>query len=223
MPTLADVVRQHGPGYESRFGAALLPSHARALRDILGCRTPLMGAHLMECQSCGTCHLVYHSCRNRACAGCGAERAADWVERQRELLLPAAYFHVVFTVPAELRELVRGHQKKLIPVLFQAAFQSLAALSADTRHLGGKIGALAVLHTWTRTLQWHPHVHLLVPGGALSSDGTWVPAKRRRRKPREPYLVPVQALSVKFWGRFLALARKALPGDVFPDMPRKQK
>jgi hypothetical protein len=223
MPTLADVMRQRGPAYRERFGAALLPSHARAMRDIVGCRTPAMGGHVLQCTSCDARHLVFHSCRNRACARCGAERARDWVERQRACLLPAPYFHVVFTVPAELRQIVRAHQKQLIRVLFKAAFESLAALCADPRHLGGRIGALAVLHTWKRTLEWHPHVHLLVPGGALSAQGTWLSAKRRRKKPHEPYLVPVQALSMKFWGRFLALARRAVPDVTFPDMPKEQK
>jgi hypothetical protein len=130
---------------------------------------------------------------------------------------------VVFTVPAELRALVRRHQKKLIRVLFRAAFESLAALCADPRHLGGDIGALAVLHTWTRTLGWHPHVHLLVPGGALSPSGTWLVARRGRKKQHEPYLVPMQALSEKFRGRFLSLARKAVPNATFPDMPRAKK
>jgi hypothetical protein len=223
MPTLADVVRQHGPAYRERFGATLLPSHARAMRDIVGCRTAAIGAHVLECVDCGERHLVFHSCKSRACARCGGERARNWVERQREQLLPVPYFHVVFTVPAELRGLVRTHQKKLIRVLFRAAFESLAALCADPRHLGGAIGALAVLHTWTRTLGWHPHMHLLVPGGALSQSGTWLVARRGRKKQHEPFLVPVRALSEKFWGRFLALARKAVPNATFPDMPREKK
>lgn len=222
MPALADVVRQHGEKYRARFGASLLPSHARAMSDIASCRSAAMGGHLEQCCSCGGRHLVYHSCRNRACAQCGAERAGQWVSRQRDLLLPVPYFHVVFTLPAELRHIVRAHQKRLIPVLFKAAFQSLSTLCADPRHLGGQIGALAVLHTWTRTLQWHPHVHLLVPGGALAADGSWLPC-RRRRKSNEPYLVPEPALSVKFWGRFLHLARRAIPLVSFPELPRKKR
>lgn len=222
MPTLADVVREHGPAYQARFGASLLPSHVRAMRDIVGCRTHLMGGHVEHCAGCGERHLVYHSCRNRACARCGAERAAQWVARQQDLLLPVPYFHVVFTLPAELREVVRAHQKKLIAVLFRAAFESLSRLCADEHHLGGEIGALAVLHTWTRTLEWHPHVHLLVPGGALGADGEWRPC-RKRRKSGEPYLVPVKALSLAFWGRFMHMARKALPNMVLPDLPRDKR
>jgi hypothetical protein len=221
MPTLADVIRQHGPSYRARFGDRTLPSHARAMSDIVACRTAAMGGHIEHCCACGQRHLVYHSCHNRACPRCGADRATSWVARQRELLLPIPYFHVVFTIPAEVRALVRSHQRELLPILFRAAFDSLQALCADPTYLGGRIGALAVLHTWTRTLQWHPHVHLLVPGGAVAPDDTWIPC-RRNRKTREPFLVPVHALSRKFWGRFMALARRALPHAVFPNM-RKSK
>jgi len=156
MPRLADVVRQHGSRYQARFGGALLPSHARALTDISRCRTAAMGGHLAECTACGLRHLVYHSCRNRTCTQCGGDRAAAWLSRQRDQLLPVPYFHVVFTLPAELRLLVRANQQALLPVLFKAAFEALSALCADKRLLGGRIGALAVLHTWTRTLDGIP-------------------------------------------------------------------
>lgn len=222
MPTLADVVREHGPAYQARFGASLMPSHVRAMRDIVGCRSTAMGGHLEHCTGCGERHLIYHSCRNRACARCGAERAAQWVSRQQDLLLPVPYFHIVFTLPAELRQAVRSHQKQLIAILFRAAFESLSRLCADERHLGGEVGALAVLHTWTRTLEWHPHVHLLVPGGALAANGQWR-ACRKRRKSGEPYLLPAKPLSLAFWGRFMHLARKALPNVVLPDLPRQKR
>jgi hypothetical protein len=126
------------------------------------------------------------------------------------------YFHVVFTLPAELRRLVRSHQAALLDVLFRAAFDSLAALCADPKYLGAQIGALAVLHTWTRTVEWHPHVHMLVPGGGLAPDRlTWRSVPRRRKR----YLVPVRALAKHFRGRFLHLARHALPGIAFPEIP----
>ncbi len=126
------------------------------------------------------------------------------------------YFHVVFTLPAELRRLVRSHQRQLIVVLFRAAFQSLRALCADPKWLGGRVGALAVLHTWTRTLEWHPHLHLLVPAGALAPDGrTWLTPPAYRNQ----FLVPVRALGKHFRGRFLHLARRALPGTRLPHIP----
>lgn len=216
MSGLAAVVRQHGPSYMARYGSAMLPSHVRALEDISQCRTAALGGHLAECPQCGRTHLLYHSCRHRACPQCGTDRTEQWVERQRALLLPVPYFHVVITLPSELRRLVRSHQRALLPVLFRAAFDSLAALCADPRYLGGRIGALAVLHTWTRTLEWHPHVHLLVPGGALAPDGqTWLRTPKRRKR----FLVPFRALAKRFRGRFLHLSRRALRGTPLPRIP----
>jgi Putative transposase/Transposase zinc-binding domain len=216
MLRLADVLRRHGPDYVERHGASMLPSHARAMRAITHCRTPLMGGHVAECSACGAEHLLYHSCRHRACPRCGYDATTRWIAQQRDLLLPVAYFHVVFTLPAELRRLVRTHQETLLSVLFQAAFESLARLCADPHYLGGQIGALAVLHTWTRTLEWHPHIHMLVPGGALAPDGrTWLPTPPGRKH----YLVPVRALAKLFRGRFLHLARRALPHVTFPEIP----
>ncbi len=176
MSLLAEVVRQHGPAYLERYGDAVLPSHVRAIGKISVCRTSALGGHLAHCESCDSQHLLYHSCRHRACPQCGTLRTTQWIERQRELLLPVPYFHVVFTLPSELRDVVRSHQKALLPVLFRAAYESLAELCQDPHYLGAQlIGALAVLHTWTRTLEWHPHVHMLVPGGGVAADGeTWL-------------------------------------------------
>lgn len=218
---LADVMRRHGPAYLERFREGLLPSHAQAIRAIVRCRTPLLGGHLAECAQCGGEHMLYHSCRHRACPRCGHDTTDRWLAKQRELLLPVRYFHLVFTLPAEIADVVRSHQKALLPVLFRAAFQALARLCKDERYLGAqKIGALAVLHTWTRTLGWHPHIHMLVPGGGLAADGrAWV----RPRARRKPYLVPVKALSDAFRGRFLHLARRALPAVVLPEVPKRKR
>jgi hypothetical protein len=217
MPTLADVVRRHGAAYCARHPGQVLPSHLRALWAIGACRTAELGGSLAVCDDCGTAHLLYHSCRHRACPRCGHDETTRWLERQRRALLPVPYFHLVFTLPAELRRLVRAHQRELLDVLFRAAFESLADLAADPRYLGAHIGALAVLHTWTRTLEWHPHVHLLVPGGGLAEDGrTW---RTVCRPGRRDFLVPVHALGKLFRGRFLHLARRALPEVRFPDVP----
>ena len=125
--------------------------------------------------------------------------------------MPVPYFHVTFTVPSELRRLIRSHQRGLLGALFRAAYQALAELCADERYLGGQIGALAVLHTWTRALVYHPHIHMLVPGGALADDDTWHPARKRGR---QLFLVPERALGRLFAGKFLDLARRVLPNDV---------
>jgi Putative transposase/Transposase zinc-binding domain len=208
MLRLADVLRRHAPVYLQRHGEAVLPSHARAVQAITQCRTAALGGHLAECTRCASTHVLFHSCRHRACPRCGHDAASRWLAHQETLLLPVQYFHVVFTLPAELRRVVRSNQRALLRVLFVAAFESLAALCSDGRWLGGRIGALAVLHTWTRTLQWHPHVHMLVPAGALAPDGrSWLAPKDRDK----PFLVPVRALSKHFRGRFMSRARAALP------------
>jgi hypothetical protein len=216
MLRLADVLRRHGAEYLERHGTSMMPSHVHAVKAILRCRTPAMGGHLATCTTCGSEHLLFHSCRHRACPRCGYDRTTRWLAAQRELLLPVPYFHVVLTLPSELRRLMRSHQAALLPVLFQAAFESLAALCADPHYLRAQIGALALLHTWTRTLEWHPHVHMLVPGGGLASDGrTWIAAPPRRTR----YLVPGKALAKHFRGRFLDLARRTLPAVSFPHVP----
>ncbi|MEZ4296661.1 MAG: IS91 family transposase [Polyangiaceae bacterium] len=221
MVSLADVLRRHGPDYLHRHGDAVLPSHVRAIRDITQCRTPDLGGQLVRCIECSAEHLAYHSCRNRACPRCGHGATEEWLAQQRQLLLPVRYFHVVFTLPDELRRVVRSHQQALLSALMQAAFESLARLCKDPHYLGAAtIGALAVLHTWTRTGEWHPHVHLLVPAGGLAPDGvSWVTPPKRRRK----YLVPVKALSVGFRGSFLRLARARLPEETLPDVPDEKR
>jgi hypothetical protein len=216
MLRLADVLWRHGPDYLLRYGHAVLPSHVRAVEAITQCRTAALGGHLALCTQCQRTHLLYHSCRHRACPQCGHDSTARWLAHQEQLLLPTTYYHVVFTLPAELRRVVRSNQRVLINVLFQAAFESLAALCADPHWLGGRIGVLAVLHTWTRSLEWHPHIHMLVPGGALAADGrTWLAPKRRRKA----FLVPVRPLAQHFRGRFLNLARRALPQVPLPQIP----
>jgi Zn ribbon nucleic-acid-binding protein len=211
MPEVADVSRRYGPDYRERFGADLLPSHRRAMDDIIRCRTEALGGQLLQCERCGQEHYVYHSCRNRSCPKCHHQDTAAWLEERRQELLPVPYFHVVFTLPQELRELVRQNQKDLYDILLRAAAQSLLKLAADPHYVGGLIGLLCVLHTWTRALVYHPHVHCLVPAGGLSADRTeWRPA-------RQTYLVPVHALSKLFRGVFLDLVRQERPDLTLPE------
>jgi hypothetical protein len=211
MPEVADVFRRYGPDYRARFGEDLLPSHRRAMDDIIHCRTEALGGHLLQCNHCGQEHYVYHSCRNRSCPTCHRLETEAWLEERRQELLPVPYFHVVFTVPQELREIIRRHQQDLYDILLRASAQSLIKLAADPHYVGGLIGVLCVLHTWTRTLVYHPHVHCLVPAGGVSTDRTeWRPA-------RTSYLVPVHALSKLFRGLFLALMRQERPDLTLPE------
>ena len=209
MTTLATIVAIHSQEYLDKFRERMLPSHKRALEDILACRTEAMGGHLCECAACGHQHYVYCSCKNRSCPTCHGGDTKKWLAKRAAELLPIRYFHLVFTLPSELRDPVRRNQKLLYAVLMRAAADALRKLGLDPKFVGGQLSILSVLHTWTRTLEFHPHVHLLVPAGALDRDGVW-------RSARKKFLVPVQALSRMFRARFMKLARKALPEVTFP-------
>ena len=216
MGEVADIFRLHGARYLERFGKNMLPSHRRALRDLCTCRTAALGGQLYVCDHCGREHYVYHSCRNRACPTCHGKDTEAWLQARRQELLPVGYFHVILTLPQELRDLVRQHQKTVYPILMRAAARALIKLAADPHYVGGLIGVLAVLHTWSRTLTYHPHVHCLVPGGGLSADGQWLSA-------RPNYLLPAPALSALFRGIFLDLLAKALPGVTVPNVVWKHE
>jgi hypothetical protein len=210
MLEVADVFRRYGEAYLQRFGKQMLPSHRRAFYDILHCRTAAMGGQVYACDCCGYHHYTYHSCRNRNCPKCQSGDAELWLEQRRQELLAVPYFHVVFTLPQELRRIVRRHQKTMYGVLMKAAARSLTKLAADPRYVGGRIGIMAVLQTWTATLTYHPHVHCLVPAGGVNQAGEWVAA-------RKDYLVPVEALALIFRGMFLQMTRRALPRQHLPD------
>lgn len=210
MPDLAAIVREFGPEYFAQHGERMLPSHRRALQDLVACRTEILGGHLAQCDQCGHQHYSYHSCRNRSCPQCHSGDTARWLENRQTELLPVPYFHVIFTLPAVLRTTIWQHQRLMYAILFKASAHAMLSLSADPRYVGGKVGILSVLHTWTRQLDRHPHVHCLVTGGGLTADGRWLAA-------RKTYLVPAEALSILFRAKFMALARKALPDEHFPE------
>ena len=173
MLELADIVRRHGPQYLARYQQKLLPSHRRALADIAACRTAKLGGHVYLCPPCQQRQYQYHSCKNRHCPKCQNDQATRWLTRQRRWLLPTHYFLLTFTLPAALRPLARSHQKLGYRLLFQTAAAALQKLALDPRFVGGQMGMIAVLHTWTRTLGYHPHVHFLIPGGGLTPKGHW--------------------------------------------------
>jgi Transposase zinc-binding domain/Putative transposase len=163
---LAAVLRRHWPVYERKYRARLLPSHRRAVAAILSCRTPALGGQLYRCD-CGQQHYAYHSCNHRACPQCGHADATQWLQRQRRKLLPVPYYLVTFTVPAQLRQVIRSNQKSLYPLLLRESAGALRDIARDHKDLGAQLGLLAVLQTWTRDLRYHPHVHCVVPGGGL--------------------------------------------------------
>jgi hypothetical protein len=215
---LADIVRAAGEVDQRLRGATLLHSHRRALHDIMACRTATLGGHVQACDHCGTRQYSYHSCRNRHCPKCHREQTERWLDRQRARLLPCAYFLLTFTVPAELRALARAQQKLVYGLLMTAAAAALLKLTADPCHLGARPGVLAVLHTWTRALLYHPHVHMLVTAGGLrDADQTWV-------EPRHAaFLVPGRALSRLFRGKMRAGLRTAGLLDHVPPAVRRHE
>lgn len=215
MPEVADILRQYGPQYLKRYQARMLPSHKRAIQAILACRTAAMGGELFSCPDCGEYVYRYHSCRNRACPKCHTAQTESWLKKRHGELVDAPYFHIVITVPKQLHRLIRSHQRALYNVLLKAAFGALQDLSWDPKFLGGEIAALCVLHTWTRTLEYHPHVHILVPGVGLDRNGDL-------RIARQSFFVPARALSKRFAGKFIAMAKEALPeGTLIPRTPKK--
>jgi hypothetical protein len=209
MVEVAEILRLHGPQYREKFGSRLLPSHRRVMQDIEQCRTAARGGQLYFCQQCQQHRYSYHSCKNRHCPKCGNEQATTWLQAQQSLLLPTHHFLVTFTLPVQLRSLARSNQKTIYNLLFRAASQALLQLSQDPRFCGGLIGMVGVLHTWTRALLYHPHVHFIVTGGGLTPDHRWLPS-------RKDFLVPVKALSLIFRAKFREQLRQT---DLFPQAP----
>ena len=204
MLELADIVRATGDVYQRLRGATLLPAPRLVLGDLVACRTPALGGHVQACDHCGARQYSYHSCRNRHCPKCHGEQTQRWLDRQRARLLPCAYFLLTFTLPSDLRALARAHQKIVYGVLMRAAAAALLTLTADPRYLGARPGVLAVLHSWTRALLYHPHVHMLVTAGGLrGADQTWVTPRHAA------FLVPGRALSRLFRGKVRAGLRTA--------------
>ncbi len=210
MVELAEIIRCYGPQYRAKYGDRMLPSHRQVMRAIERCRTAALGGHVYHCEECEETEYHYHSCRNRHCPKCQNGKAQQWLEKQQDMLLPVPYFLVTVTLPSELRDVTRSHQKLVYDLLFRTSAEAMQHLAGDARFVGGQVGMVGVLHTWGRNLSYHPHVHYLVPGGGVAADGeTWLPARKN-------FLFPVKALSKIFRAKF----RDALcQTDGFADVP----
>jgi len=191
------VVRTHGDAYLASHPSTS-SEQRRALFAIGACRTAVLGGHLDMCDACGKTSPSYNSCRTRHCNKCLVHRSAEWLTDREADLLPVEYFHVVFTLPEELRALVLQNQRALYALLFSATWKTLSTIGRDKRHLGADIGALMVLHTWGQNLMHHPHVHCIVPGGGIAVDDAekWVSC-------RKGFLLPVPVLRRLFRRLFL--------------------
>jgi len=208
---LADIFREGGPAYRQAHASRMLPSHLRAMRDIEVCRTAALGGHLRACDHCDQRQYAYHSCRNRHCPKCHGDQTRRWLDHTRSHLLPCPYFLATFTLPAELRPVARSHQRLVYGLLMRCAADALLKLTTDPDYLGARPGLLAVLHTWTRAMAYHPHVHFLVTAGGLSGDESrWIPSKR------PDFLVPGRALSIVFRAKLRDALRSAGLADLVP-------
>lgn len=175
----------------------------RVIRDLIACRTAALGGRVERCNRCDHERIVYSSCRNRHCPKCQAAARAEWLEARESDLLPVEYFHVVFTVPTAIAEIALQNKKTMYGILMRASADTLLKVAADPKHLGARIGFLSVLHTWGQNLHHHPHVHCVVPGGGISTDGSrWIACP-------PGFFLPVGVLSPVFRGKFLALTRQA--------------
>lgn len=183
---------------------ALTSEQQKAVRDITSCRTEVLGGHVHQCDHCGHRQEVYNSCRNRHCPKCQNLEQARWLEARQAELLPVEYFHVVFTVPDVLKAIFLGNKSACYKLLFAAVSETLKEVALNPDHLGARIGFIAVLHTWTQKLHFHPHVHCIVPGGGLNPEGSqWVSAK-------PGFLLPVSVLKLVFRGKLLDKLEKAV-------------
>ena len=201
--TVGEVIRSCLDEFLEKYGAKLTPEQHRALKDLASCRTAALGGHVLGCTECGHRQIAYNSCGNRHCPTCQATAAARWLEARAAELLPTPYFHIVFTLPNALDRIALANPRVVYDLLMRATAETLLEVAADPQHLGAQIGVLAVLHTWGQNLQFHPHVHCVVPGGGLSPDGTrWVASASN-------FFLPVRVLSRVFRGKFLAGLRAA--------------
>lgn len=213
-PKVVDIFRRHGETYRAQH--LLSPEQARLLRDMQACRTAVLGGHLHVCEQCGFKRSVYHSCRNRGCPNCQALAQAKWIKQRSERILPIGHYHVIFTLPEQLRPLAFHHPKEMYDLLFRAVSTTLQLLAKET--LSARLGITMVLHTWSRRMAFHPHIHCVVTAGGLTLDGLrWVD--------RKGYLFPVARMKALFRARVLNelqclrdKRRLSLPQDE-PDHP----
>jgi Putative transposase/Transposase zinc-binding domain len=194
---VADIFRIAGPAYRAAHAGHLSLHQLKVMSAIEHCRTAALGGHVEACEACGHWRIAYNSCRNRHCPKCQGAAARTWLAEREADLLPVGYFHVVFTLPAEIADIAYQNKAVVYDLLFRAASETMLTIAADPKHLGARIGITAVLHTWGSALTHHPHVHMIVPGGGIAPDESrWVSS-------RPAFLVPVRVLGKLFRRLFL--------------------
>jgi hypothetical protein len=191
---VADIFRDHGPGWRTANRGNVSLAQLKVMSAIEACRTAVLGGHVARCENaaCGHTHIAYNSCRNRHCPKCQGAAAREWLAEREAELLPAPYFHVVFTLPAVLADIAFQNKRVVYNLLLKASAETLLKIAAEPKHLGARIGITSVLHTWGSAMTHHPHVHMIVPGGGISLDGErWVAC-------RPGFFLPVRVLAKLF-------------------------
>ena len=202
---VADIFRNFGPAWREASRGHVSHAQLKVISAIAACRTAILGGYVARCENdeCGHTVIAYRSCRNRHCPKCQGSQALAWMEDRKAELLQVAYFHIVFTLPAEIGAIAYQNKASIYALLFKAASETMLTIAADPKHLGAKLGITTVLHTWGSAMTHHPHVHMIVTGGGISPDGSrWISS-------RPDYLVPVEVLSALFRGRMLGKLIKA--------------
>lgn len=195
---VADIFRAAGPAYRAAHAGHLSLAQLKVMSAIEHCRTAALGGHVEACEDCGHWRVAYNSCRNRHCPKCQGAVARTWLAEREADLLPVGYFHVVFTLPAEIADIAFQNKTLVYDLLFKAASETMLTIAVDPKHLGARIGITAVLHTWGSAMTHHPHVHMIVPGGGIAPDGSrWISS-------RPAFLLPVRVLGKLFRRLFLA-------------------
>src|SRR6266545_7320232 len=204
---VADIFRDHGAAWRTANAGHVSLGQLKVMSAIERCRTAALGGHVEQCEDCAHTRIAYNSCRNRHCPKCQGAAAKEWLAEREADLLPVPYFHVVFTVPAQISDIAYHNKAVIYDILFKASSQAMLTIAADPKRLGARIGITAVLHTWGSALVHHPHVHMIVPGGGLSEDGSrWISSRPR-------FLARVEVFSRLFRGRMLAMLVEAHAED----------
>lgn len=212
MTTINEIFQTYGPEYLQQYGSNMPLNHKKVINAINDCRTERYGISIYECEQCGKQHIIFRSCGNRHCPTCQNHKTRKWLEKQIKRQLPGHHFLITFTVPKQIRRFIRSNQEKAYAALFFASSQALKRLAQDEKYIGGDLpGFFGVLHTWGRLIQYHPHIHYIVPGGAVSKqDGKW-------HSSRIDFYLPVKALSKVFKAKFKDEMKKAQLLDDIPN------
>ena len=211
MTPINEIFRTFGPEYLERYSQVMPKAHRKVIEAIIACRTEVYGMALYQCEKCGQLHWVYRSCGNRHCPSCQHHKTRQWLEKQIKRQLPGHHFLLTFTVPEKLRRFIRKNQRVAYSALFKASSEAIKKLAPDEHYIGGDLpGFFGVLHTWGRTLEFHPHIHYVVPGGALSTTDAL------RHPSRIDFYLPVRALSQIFKAKFRDEMKQAGFFDLIP-------